>query len=94
MCGGLSLRTAAGRGPRSCVAKDSQPGQVRCGPEPGRGIMPSEGAASDHQEVLPVSRTVLLPSGARVRGRALAERPAQPADFLLALATAPDRDDG
>jgi hypothetical protein len=36
-----------------------------------------------------VSRTVLLPSGARVRGRALTEPPDGPADFLLALASGP-----
>jgi hypothetical protein len=45
--------------------------------------------AGDRQEELPVSRTVLLPSGARVRGRALTQLPAQPADFLLALAAGP-----
>jgi hypothetical protein len=36
-----------------------------------------------------VSRTVVLPSGARIRGRPLAEPPATPADFLLALAAGP-----
>jgi hypothetical protein len=44
-----------------------------------------------------MNRTVLLPSGARVRGRTLGEPPAQPAVFLLALAggplpPGPDRD--
>jgi protein-tyrosine phosphatase len=33
--------------------------------------------------------TVVLPSGVRVRGRRLAEAPAEPADFLLALADGP-----
>ena len=36
-----------------------------------------------------MSRTVTLPSGARVRGRPLAELPATPADYLLALAPGP-----
>ncbi len=36
-----------------------------------------------------MSRTVMLPSGARVRGRALAQPPDRPADFLLALAPGP-----
>jgi hypothetical protein len=36
-----------------------------------------------------VSRTVVLPSGARVRGRKLAQAPESPADFLLALAPGP-----
>lgn len=36
-----------------------------------------------------VSRTVVLPSGARVRGRKLGEIPDERADFLLALAEGP-----
>jgi hypothetical protein len=36
-----------------------------------------------------VSRTVVLPSGVRVRGRRLGEIPDEPADFLLALAEGP-----
>jgi protein-tyrosine phosphatase family protein len=36
-----------------------------------------------------VSTTVVLPSGACVRGRRLAEPPDAPADFLLALAPGP-----
>ena len=36
-----------------------------------------------------VSRIVVLPSGARVRGRRLTETPQSPADFLLALADGP-----
>jgi hypothetical protein len=39
--------------------------------------------------VLRVSRTVVLPSGARVRGRALSGPAPGPADFLLALAPGP-----
>jgi hypothetical protein len=36
-----------------------------------------------------VSATVVLPSGARVRGRPIGEAPETPADFLLALADGP-----
>lgn len=36
-----------------------------------------------------VNRSVVLPSGIRVRGRRLADRPSSPADFLLALADGP-----
>jgi protein-tyrosine phosphatase len=36
-----------------------------------------------------MSRTVTLPSGARLQGRRLAETPKGPADFLLALANGP-----
>jgi len=36
-----------------------------------------------------VGRVVVLPSGARIRGRPLSETPADPADFLLALAAGP-----
>lgn len=36
-----------------------------------------------------MSRVVVLPSGARVRGRALADTPLTAADFLLALANGP-----
>jgi hypothetical protein len=37
----------------------------------------------------PVSATVVLPSGGRVRGRRIGEPPETPADFLVALADGP-----